>query len=294
MKYIISAIVAMFLFSCNQEEETTTLNLRFRAVLDETIQSFKETTGEGILVDSAVIILERISLVPQGSPSGLRPQNLFAGPYVINLLTNQSEPALAEASVEPGIYTGLHANLHVSGKTGYSVYISGTYTLDNIWWRFIYEFSETGTFNVENSGGLVIVENQPNNIWVMIDVVALLNGVDFRNAIPGEDNIIRIGKDVNPAMALVIQKNFGYASVIDDEPVDNVPKNDDQKYQDKEDESDNDSDEGQKDDNNDKDKNKDKDKDKDKDKNKDKDKDGDNNDDNNNDDDEDEDNDNDD
>lgn len=216
--YLISFFLFLFLISCEKPEQATTLSLKFKTD-QKTNSSGKGISGEGILVDSAVIILSDIKFISRDD--GLQDGYTFNGPFIINLLTYESRPEISSNGLIPGVYLGMKANLVVSELTGYSIYISGTYTSDNKWWKFIYMFSGTGDFSVENPDGFTITENMNNEIWVVINVMSLLEGIDFSKAQADNDNIIRIDSNTNPEIAALIQDNFGYSSQIGGDDINN-------------------------------------------------------------------------
>lgn len=279
---IIYALLIPFVFSAceNQESHETTVNLGFKAVGKTLMQEKapRSAAADGMLIDTAILILEKIDLRLQGSEQATYDPNnyILRGPYSLDLIARKSRPELLPAEVAPGVYTILQAMLYMPEGYHFTMHIAGTYTNNTKWWRFIYEYSDTSIFRVENSTGINIVEGMSNNIWVLIDVVALFEGVDFSKAVPGTGNVIRINSSSNTALSTLIEGNFEVAAVIDagKEEGGNVSNDDNDNDNSSGDKADNGNDDNSSgnvsgDDNNgNKDKNKDKDKDKDKNKDK--------------------------
>lgn len=221
-KIFYAFLIPIVLIACeNQESQRkTTVNLGFKAVGNTLMQNkaTRSAVADGIYIDTAMLVLEKIELKQQGEViSSYDPNDyILKGPYDIDLITKQSRPELLPAEVAPGIYTVLQAKLHIPEAYHYSMHIAGTYTNNDKWWRFIYEYPDTSVFRVESAEGINIVEGASNNIWVLIDVVALFEGIDFSKATPGADNIIRINSTSNSALGALIENNFLVAAIIDD------------------------------------------------------------------------------
>ena len=254
IRLVAIVLLPVFIACDDQASENTTLKLSFKA-LNETLNLSNTTnnvSGEGFGIDTAVIILERIKLT--GAATGTN-EILLPGPYEIDLLTKKSAPDLPVTSIIPGIYTTLEAELYVPANRRYSIYISGTYTRDDNWWRFRYTSVQTGNFFVENQPGFEITENTTNNIWVIIDVIALFRGINFSSAVVDADKIIRINSTSNRFLAEIIENNFEGASIIDDKEKndpENIDGNDDDD-DDVDDDDDNGRDDDDDDDDNDRD-----------------------------------------
>jgi hypothetical protein len=224
-------LVIVVLIACEkQNSDTTHLSLGIKAIngTSELYTLKKATAAEGLEIDSAVIALERIELKLAGTSieDGLDNEGieemeepddyLFAGPYFIDLLAKESEPELPVVDITPGIYTKFEAELYVPEDLGYCIYISGTYSPEEgEGQEFIYTYSQTEDFKAENPDGFEITEDMINNVWLTVDISRLFEGVDFSQAITGEDNIIRIHKGSNNDLADIIESNLETASEID-------------------------------------------------------------------------------
>lgn len=244
MKKLIVLIIfipALFISCENQSPENTTLNLGFRAVGNspDAGRNLRSSAGEGIFIDTAVLILERIGLSLKGSESSsYDPDNyILRGPYEIDLIAKKSRPDLLPAEIAPGTYTVLQAMLHIPEGYKSCIHITGTYTNNDNWWRITYDYADIDIFRVENQEGINIVEGASNNIWVLIDVVALFDGVDLSRAVPDENNVLRISSVSNSSLGSLIEDNFEIAAVIDNGKGE-TPVNDD-KISDDEDDQDN-------------------------------------------------------
>ncbi len=294
--FLVAAIIPVVFVACeNQESDRTTVQINFIATGNVSKQdiALRSSVGEGILIDTAIIILEKIDLKRQGSADTVYNPGefLLRGPYEINLVSHTGIPEIPPAEITPGIYSLLQGLLFKPEGYSFNIYVSGTYTKETRWWRFVYSYDKSTVFQAKSRSGFEIAENSSNNIWIMIDVVALFDGVDFSHATIGTGNTIIINSLTNVALANVVGNNFEAAVEINT-GTSNDSENDQASENDQDDEtSDSGKVTGGNDDNKDKNKNKNKNKKKDKvknkDKTKDKDKDKDKDDDDDNDDDDD-------
>lgn len=212
--FTVAAVLAFLLAAC-ENQDGVTARIRFAAVKDaETGPVTRAAQAGGILIDSATISLQNIRLLGKNSNDQIITQNtVFPGPYLINLVTRKSTPVIESSSIAQGTYYGLNALLSVPLNTGYSIFVSGTYTLNDKWWRFYYSNSGSYTFQVTDSAGFIVDQQNPE-IWIMIDVVSFFRGVDFSKAVVDNDNIIRINGTSNSSLAIIVQKNFTSAAEI--------------------------------------------------------------------------------
>ncbi|MEX2370192.1 MAG: hypothetical protein WD578_04220 [Bacteroidales bacterium] len=231
MKKIVGVIVAMILIAgfsaCENENTDETLGqLNFKAV-NYTGFSLKSATVEGFVFDSAHIVLEKIEvkmLEPDGDTLEMENDSLeiedeyefkYYGPFLIDLLSGTSDPELPATEVEPGIYTKVEAEMAYFEEIGYSFYFSGYFTDTSgaeQWVEFSYAQSED--FKVENPDGFEITAVQINNVWVMVDLGRLLEGLDLSEATVDEDGVIRLNKDSNRDLADIIESNLEDASEL--------------------------------------------------------------------------------
>ncbi len=228
---LFTILMLLVFISCEkQKSETATVDLGFIA-LNGTVELKSATKGEvleGLEIDSAVIILEKIELKLQGideeddiegeDETDDQDEFLYTGPYVIDILAGKSKPDLPLVEVVPGTYTKFEAELYVDEERGHCVYISGAYTTSDTEpkeFKFIYTYSQTEDFKVENPDGFEITEDMINNVWVMLDLGSLFEGVNFSQAVIDEDGFIRINKDSNRDIADIIEMNLENASEID-------------------------------------------------------------------------------
>lgn len=238
MKKLLSLLIIIVfvgLVACEkQNSETASLNLGLKAVNGTTeLNALKNATiQEGIEIDSAVIILERIELKLQDAAGeedieaeeGVEDaeeteeidEYLFAGPYIIDLIAQESDPELPIVEITPGVYTKFEAELYVPEERGHCIYISGTYSAEGTeGQKFIYTYSQTEDFKAENPEGFEITEEMINNVWLTVDISILFEGLDLSQATVGEGNIIWINKDSNRDLADIIENNLETASEID-------------------------------------------------------------------------------
>jgi hypothetical protein len=236
MKTFVTLLTILMLLaftSCEKQNSgTATVSLDFKAI-NGTVELKSDSKGdpiEGLEIDSAIIILEKIELKLQGTDEDddLEGEDdadddnefLYTGPYVIDLLSQTSEPDLPLADFKAGIYTKLEAELYVDEERGHSVYISGTFTTNDIDpkdLKFVFTYSQTEDFKAENPDGFEVNEDMINNIWVLLDLGSLFAGVDFSEANIDEDDIIRINKESNNDIADIIESNLENATEIDDD-----------------------------------------------------------------------------
>ena len=226
--FFLAAIISSVFIACeNQDSGRTTVLLGFKATgnVSENEKALRSSNGEGIFIDTAVIILEKINLTRQGSRDTIyNPMKfLLRGPYEVDLISKISKPEILPVEISPGVYTLLQGMLFRNAGYSYTLYITGTYTKDTMWWRFAYRYDKSNVFRAESVSGVEIVENQSNNVWVMIDVVALFDGVDFTHTTTESGKLIKIDSVSNTRLGDIIQANFAAATVIN-----NVPSQNDQ------------------------------------------------------------------
>lgn len=232
---ILAILISSVFIACeNQNQGDIRTGIKFAAVHGRNpgASTRKASTGEGILIDSAKIVLRNINLLTQNSNGqiAISANTSFPGPYLINLITHRSDPVIESGVIIPGMYYGIYASLYVPQNPAFSFYVRGTYTLNEKWWRFSYSNSGTGTFQVVDSAGFPVNGTDPD-IWIMIDVISLFNGVDFSKATVDNDGVIRINEYSNPSLALMIQNNFKVSAAIGNDtpqnPVVNTGSGDD-------------------------------------------------------------------
>lgn len=226
---IIAVLLPLLFAACeNQNPGSVTASIKFAASLngDEANKLTKASGTDGILIDSAILNLQNINLLVQ-TPNGQITNSgnpVFRGPYLINLISRTSNPVIAPEMVTTGLYYGINGLLYVPQNTKISIYISGTYTLNDKWWKFYYTNSGSLTFQVVDSSGFAVDQANPE-IWVVIDVVSFFRGVDFSKAVIDNDNIIRINESSNSALAVAIQNNFTVAATVSNTPPAGVDNN---------------------------------------------------------------------
>jgi hypothetical protein len=218
---ILAVLLPLVLAACeNQYSGEVTARIRFAAAHDAAGSNLttRASQTEGLLIDSATISLQNIRLLVQNSNDQMITGNtVFPGPYMINLITKKSIPVIESSSIAPGTYFGLNALLYVPNSTVPSVYVTGTYTLNDKWWKFYYTNSASLTFQVTDSAGFTVDQSNPE-IWVLIDVVSFFKDVDFSKAVVDNDNVIRINESSNTALAVAVQSNFTIAASVSNNP----------------------------------------------------------------------------
>ncbi|MEN8117045.1 MAG: hypothetical protein ABFS16_08710 [Bacteroidota bacterium] len=232
VKVFIVLLLAGFMACEKQDSEIGAIDLDIKAYNGESglIVLKSGTVMDTLGIDSAVIILEKIEIKLQdeleeddmddeeSEENKQEEENEYylEGPYVIDLLAATNEPEFPVVVTTPGIYTKFEAELYVPEDLGYSLYISGTCTMEGSGeQKFIYTYSQTEDFKAENPDGFEIADDMITQVMVMVNMEHLFEGVDFSQAIVDGDDIVRINKDSNNDLADIIEENLENASEID-------------------------------------------------------------------------------
>ena len=109
------------------------------------------------------------------------------------------------------MYAKAEAEIAYFEDYGFSVYLYGHFNQINGEEKqveFEYTYAQSENLKIENPDGFEITEDMINNVWVLIDLNALLTGVNFNEAIVDEDGVIRINKNSNRDLADIIDSNL--------------------------------------------------------------------------------------
>ena len=231
MKTTILVILAIAMLIVNsacekQNSEVAHIDLRIKATGNSELTTQKSgmISTKSFEIESALIYLERMELKFQTVPIEDEYENeeieegehLFDGPFKVDLLNVSSDPEMPLVEAQPGIYTKFEAELYVPENLGHSVYISGTFSVNEAKsQKFIYTYSQTEDFKVENPYGIKITGDMVNYIVVKVNLNSLFEGVDFSLAKIDDDNIIRINKNSNNDLADIIENNLETASQME-------------------------------------------------------------------------------
>ncbi|MEQ8551842.1 MAG: DUF4382 domain-containing protein [Cyclobacteriaceae bacterium] len=226
----IPIILVFVLFtSCNEDTPeaglaTGTAELSMYATSSGDIQLNTGRINEALTIDEAFIGISKVELKSdiesdeeelaedEGEEEDEEIEYNWEGPFVINLLTGESNPEYDPTEVEVGVYTKFEAEFdQVVGDTA-SLVIRGSIMTDNGEVPFEYEYNQSEDLKVESESGFEVNEDSFNNLLVEFDISSLFEGVDFSQADSGDDGVIRINKDMNRDLADIIETNFELAT----------------------------------------------------------------------------------
>jgi len=220
MKFVLGIFLLIGILSCENISEGTFVSLRFAAV-GQSDRALKSAVNEEYTFDSAHIVLEKIELKKAeiGEEVENEEEYEFHGPYVIDLLTGESDPELPLSEIESGIYTKLDAEMAPTEEIEYSFYLHGTYSNDEEEGQkmdFEFSYMQSEDFKIENPDGFEITTDQINEVLVLIDLGILMSGVDLSLAeVDDVDGIIRLNKESNRDLADIVESNLEAASELD-------------------------------------------------------------------------------
>jgi len=220
-KYLLLSILMSGIISCENNNKGTFVDLTFKGV-EKSVSSKKSMDLGKPEFDSASVVIEKIELKKLGTEDDMEEMDDhdeydFQGPYLIDLLAGTSEPEIPLAEIEPGMYSKAEAEIAYFEDIGFSVYLHGYLSPDNAedqQVEFEYTYAQSEDFKIENPDGFEITADMINNVWVLIDLNALLEGVDFTEAIVDEDGIIHLNKKSNRDLADIIESNLEAASEL--------------------------------------------------------------------------------
>ena len=177
---------------------------------------------ENPIFDEAKLVIEKIELKKLEIEENMEEsEDLdeydFQGPYLIDLLAGTSEPEIPLAEIEPGMYAKAEAEITYFEDYGFSLYLHGHLDQSNgeePQVEFEYTYAQSEDFKIENPDGFEITADMINNVWVLIDLNALLTGVDFNEATMDKNGVIQLNKDSNRDLADIIESNLEAASEL--------------------------------------------------------------------------------
>ena len=124
------------------------------------------------------------------------------GPFVINLMTGESTPAIGEFTIQSGLYKRIDVRLDDSKATDglvdssdvlfeNTLVVAGNFDYDNVLGRsfsIILKFNEDVRF--EEPGGILIDENALNDVVLNLLVDEWLQGIDITTCLEDGDLIL--------------------------------------------------------------------------------------------------------
>jgi hypothetical protein len=220
-EYFVLFILIIGLISCENNNKGTFVDLTFKGI-DNSVSSKKSMDFDNPVFDSASMVIGKIELKKLEIEEDMEEsEDLeeydFQGPYLIDLLAGTSEPEIPLAEIEPGMYAKAEAEIAHLEDYVFSFYLYGHLDQTNgeeQQVEFEYTYAQSEDFKIENPDGFEITADMINNVWVLIDLNALLTGVDFNEATMDVDGLIRLNKDSNRDLADIIESNLEAASEL--------------------------------------------------------------------------------
>ncbi len=139
----------------------------------------------------------------------------FEGAFIVDLLNGTSIPDFGIASVIPGIYTEIEADLEPILSDGNTVFIRATYQPEG-GEPISLEYSNNYVieFEFERNPGYELKAGTLHQLLLLFNLDVFFAGVDFNQAEADPDGVIRINQNSNADIASQIEANFGNAFEI--------------------------------------------------------------------------------
>ena len=167
----------------------------------ETLFSVTDLSGTVFSIKEARTSVRHIQFdFPDGVADTLSEDKIsIDGPFVINLMTGESNPVIGEFTIEAGLYKRIDVRLDDSKASDglvdssdalfeNTLVVSGNFDYDNVTGRsysIILKFNEDVRF--EEPGGILIDENALNNVVLNLLVDEWLQGIDITSCLDDGD-----------------------------------------------------------------------------------------------------------
>ena len=218
-----TATFTMQLSSSTGSASKSTLN----SVVTDTIFSVTDLSGTLFSIKEARVSVRNIQFdFPDGVVDTLGEDKIsIDGPFVIDLMTGVSTPAISEFTIEPGIYKRIDVRLDDSKASDglvdssdalfeNTLVVAGNFDYDDATGRsfsIVLKFNEDVRF--EEPGGIVIDEDALNNVVINLLVDEWLQGIDITTCL--DDGDLTFDNDGN----LLIDDSSGGGSCQDIEGI---------------------------------------------------------------------------
>jgi hypothetical protein len=216
-----AAFFMITLISCSEDDPSvntmTGFSIQQKTTLNKSTNKSKTLVNplNGSITFTKVLIgVNNISIEQRDDISVKKPNHeiVFNGPFVFDILTGTSDPAIIPAQIEPGIYNKVKFGIDNVIPGGNSIIIKGNYKFSNIS-AFNFEFTTdlTHEFEVENQNGFQISEGDIKQFILYLDIESLFDGVDISNLSFDTDNVVRINIHSNIDLNTKISQNLRIA-----------------------------------------------------------------------------------
>ncbi|MDD4755002.1 MAG: DUF4382 domain-containing protein, partial [Prolixibacteraceae bacterium] len=198
LKYSLGLIFAaslMLLNSCNDDDldGRTGVRLIFKSSTPPaTLKSASVNNIDSVVIEEALIGVEKIKFKPLGEDDDVDMGKIvFNGPYAIDLLNGNSDPAINWAEVEPGLYKEIELETEDVLDDDMAVVMRGTIFFSDLT-EAPFEFitgDDDFDIEVENDYGFNISEGVINDVLVIFNLSDLFNGIDLSSAVKDENGV---------------------------------------------------------------------------------------------------------
>ena len=182
----------------------TTLKPTLSSAVTDTIFSVTDLSGTVFSIKEARASVRNIQFdFPDGVIDSLNEDKIsIDGPFVIDLMTGVSTPAIGEFTIEPGLYKRIDVRLDDSKASDglvdssdalfeNTLVVAGNFDYDNVTGRsylMVLKFNEDVRF--EEPGGILIDEETLNNVVINLLVDEWLQGIDITTCLDDGDLIL--------------------------------------------------------------------------------------------------------
>lgn len=229
--------VAVLFSSCSSDnvDPSNNVALSFKGVTSTA--STARLASTGYEVTEATLALKKIELeqdledVEDENGEEIEIDELeydFEGPFIVDLLTETSNPEIPLSTIEAGIYHELEAESAEILDNEASIIIKGSFTAaDGSSVPFEYYYQDDQDFEVENEAGFEISEATLNQVTIVFDFAAWFSGVDFTSATINESGIVLIDEENNETLYELIETNLEEAAELYEEDKEDKDEDDD-------------------------------------------------------------------
>ncbi len=191
----------MIFHSCNKDDHDgrTGVRLIFKSSSTSDLKSASVTDIDTVVFTEALIGVEKIKFKPFGEDDddGMG-KIVFNGPFAIDLLTGDSDPAVNWEEVEPGLYKEIEFETEDILGDDMAVIIKGVITFsDQTDAPFEFITGDDIDIEAENDYGFNISEGVINDVLVIVNLADLFNGIDLSSAEKDGNGILFFTDDIN-------------------------------------------------------------------------------------------------
>ncbi len=134
----------------------------------------------------------------------------FEGRFIVDLIAGVSDPDFGFTELPAGLYEELEIEMEPILEGGHTIYVAFEFTPEGGTEpvSVIYTYDDELEFELESESGFMLDGTGINQLLVLLDLDALLAGIDLSNALAGDDGVIRINGESNAEIASKFESNL--------------------------------------------------------------------------------------